>query len=385
VDMVISVLDGLFKCRDAIMQQIYEITGISDIMRGVTEASETAAAQQLKSTWGSSRVREKQKELARVARDVMRIMGEIIAEKFGVDTLKRMTNVKLLTRAEKQQIEQWQAAVKQLEAQAQAMQQQMAAQAPPQQPPMPGQPPQQAAPPPQMPPMQPPPPPFPPEMMELMAQPSWEDVKELLENEAERMFRIDIEADSTVEMDMVQARKGATEYVTSMSTLISQALPAVQMAPPLGEYLGEVIKAVGRLYPFGRQFEEIIDRTMATIAKQPAPPSEEKEAPAQKGKSPQELLIEAEKVKTQSAAIEQKREAEFMAAQTAQVQSRDKVDIERMKLESSERIAAMEQRLEQMAAMLEANTRAREVGVDFAARRYEVDNTPKPTTNGAAK
>jgi hypothetical protein len=310
VDMVMTVLQGLFECRDKIMAQIYEVTGVSDIMRGSTEASETATAQQIKSTWGSSRVREKQKEMARVARDVMRIMGEIIAEKFGIDTLKRMTNVKLLTRAEKQQIEQWQMAVKQLEAQMQAQQQAMAAQQPPA---MPGQPPQggppQAAPA-AMPQMQPPPPPFPEEMMKLISQPAWEDVKELLENEAERMFRIDVEADSTIEPDMQQARQGATEYLTSMGALISQALPAVQAAPALGEYLGEVIKATGRLYPFGRQFEEVVDRTMTNIAKQPE----------QSGPSPEQVKMEAEAKRMEA---EAKAHEQDLALKAAEIQDRE--------------------------------------------------------------
>jgi hypothetical protein len=45
---------------------------------------------------------------------------------------------------------------------------------------------------------------------------------------------------------MTQSRQDATQYVTAMGALISQALPAVQAAPALGEYLGEVIKATGR-------------------------------------------------------------------------------------------------------------------------------------------
>lgn len=332
VDMVMTVLQGLFECRDKIMGQIYEVTGISDIMRGESEASETATAQQIKSNWGSSRVREKQKEIARIARDVMRIMGEVIAEKYGIDTLKRMTNVKLLTRAEKAQVDQWQMAVKQLEAQMQAQQ----PSAMPGQPPQPGMPPQAAAPP--MPAMQPPPPPFPPEMMDLMGQPAWEDVKELLENEAERMFRIDVEADSTIEPDMQQARQGATEYLTSMGALISQALPAVQAAPALGEYLGEVIKATGRLYPFGRQFEEVVDRTMASIAQQPQqsqPDPAMEKAEAEKAAA----LEQAEKYKAELAKQAQERDRLMMEWEQSKLEARS-AELERIAKERDDQWAA---------------------------------------------
>lgn len=364
VDMVVGVLTGLFETRAKLMEDIYQITGISDIMRGQTEASETATAQQLKSNFGSARVREKQKELARVARDVMRIEAEIISEKFGVDTLEAQSGFKLLRQAEKQMVMQWQQAMQMLQAQ---QQQAMQAQAGPQQP---GQPPMQAPP---MPQMQPPPPPLPEDKMKLMNLPTWEEVKEFLANQARRMFRIEVEADSTVDADIQAQQVAATQYVTSMGGLIAQALPAVQAAPALGGFLGEVIKAVGRLYPFGRQFEEIIDRTMEEIGKQPPTPPEGQEKPAQKGKSPEELAIEAQKVQLGQAQLQQDAQTAVMEAQTAQVQSRDKKEIELAKLDSNERIARLEAQLQQMSAMMEASTRHRESGEEAGTRRYEAD------------
>ena len=96
VDMVASVLKSCIETRQQMLEDVFQITGIADIMRGDTDPDETAAAQQLKSTWGSSRVRDKQKELARFARDLLRIMGEVIASRFAPETLARMTGVRLL-------------------------------------------------------------------------------------------------------------------------------------------------------------------------------------------------------------------------------------------------------------------------------------------------
>lgn len=389
VDMVKDVLQGLFEARRQMMDDIYQITGISDIMRGDTEASETATAQQIKSTWGSSRVREKQKEIARVARDIMRIMGEVISEKYGIETLQRMTNVKLLREAEKQAIQQWQQAADALKAQQEAQQQAMQAQQPPPQPGMPQ--PMQAGP--QVPVMQPPPPPFPPEMMALVNEPTWEEVKALLENEGQRMFRIDVEADSTIDADMDKQQAAAVEYVTSIGGLLAQALPAVQAAPPLGGYLGAVIKAVGRLYPFGRQFEEEMDKAMKAIGEMPGPANAE-QPEAKQGKSPEELLIEERKVAVQEAGIKQKQEGEIIAAQTAQIQSRDKKEIELAKIDSAERIARLEATVAQMAEALardaedraarqESMVRVHEANTEAETRRYETDNAPAPKSNGA--
>src|SRR6185312_17453197 len=96
VDMVAGVLKSCIETRQQMLDDVFQITGIADIMRGDTDPNETAAAQQLKSTWGSSRVRDKQKELARFARDLLRIMGEVIAGRFSPETLARMTGVSLL-------------------------------------------------------------------------------------------------------------------------------------------------------------------------------------------------------------------------------------------------------------------------------------------------
>ena len=67
VEQVLEVLKGCVELRKQTIDDIYQITGISDIVRGTTEAEETAAAQGLKSQWGSLRLNVRQKELARVS------------------------------------------------------------------------------------------------------------------------------------------------------------------------------------------------------------------------------------------------------------------------------------------------------------------------------
>src|SRR6185312_6467878 len=77
----------------------YQLSGISDIMRGATEAEETLGAQQLKSQYGSVRVRDKIDELQRVARDVARIVPEIASDKFSQKTLLDMSMMEIPTKA----------------------------------------------------------------------------------------------------------------------------------------------------------------------------------------------------------------------------------------------------------------------------------------------
>lgn len=93
IDVVIEVIKGCVETRKQLLDDVYQITGISDILRGVSVASETATAQNIKSQWGSLRIRDRQKEVARFARDIIRLVCEVIAEQFQPQTLQAMTGI----------------------------------------------------------------------------------------------------------------------------------------------------------------------------------------------------------------------------------------------------------------------------------------------------
>jgi len=67
-------------------------------MRGQTEASETLGAQQLKSQYGSVRIRDRQRNI-RMARDITRIAAEIMSENFAAKTLLDMSQLEIPTEA----------------------------------------------------------------------------------------------------------------------------------------------------------------------------------------------------------------------------------------------------------------------------------------------
>jgi hypothetical protein len=87
----VKALQELYLARDQIRQAIYEIMGISDIMRGATKASETATAQRIKGTMGSVRLEDQRSQAAGFARDLLRLKAELIAKNFDAATLERMT------------------------------------------------------------------------------------------------------------------------------------------------------------------------------------------------------------------------------------------------------------------------------------------------------
>ena len=79
---VIAALQQLYVARDACKQIIYETTGISDILRGASMASETATAQQIKAQFASVRLNDMKDDVARFARDLLRMKAEIICSKY---------------------------------------------------------------------------------------------------------------------------------------------------------------------------------------------------------------------------------------------------------------------------------------------------------------
>jgi hypothetical protein len=82
-----EVLLQLFQARDQIKKDLYEITGIADVIRGQSDPRETAEAVATKGRFGSLRLQARQIAVARFCRDIIRMMGEIIAEHFPDQTL----------------------------------------------------------------------------------------------------------------------------------------------------------------------------------------------------------------------------------------------------------------------------------------------------------
>jgi hypothetical protein len=93
IDQMSIVLGHLREMREDAKSQVYEITGISDLVRGVTDPNETATAQREKSQWAGARFGIKEREVIRFVRDTVRIMGEVIAEHFEPQILTQMTGM----------------------------------------------------------------------------------------------------------------------------------------------------------------------------------------------------------------------------------------------------------------------------------------------------
>src|SRR5690606_34141185 len=54
---IAETITGLIQARTQLIEDYYQLSGIADIMRGATDPNETLGAQQLKSQYGSVRIR----------------------------------------------------------------------------------------------------------------------------------------------------------------------------------------------------------------------------------------------------------------------------------------------------------------------------------------
>ena len=109
---IASALNTAYQAMGQVKQQIYDITGISDIIRGASVASETATAQQIKGQYATLRLKTYQDEVARFASQILRIKAQIICQHFQPETIMKIGGAELLSDVDKQMVPQAMALLK---------------------------------------------------------------------------------------------------------------------------------------------------------------------------------------------------------------------------------------------------------------------------------
>ncbi len=93
IDQVVNCIERLRQYRQDKVMQIYEVLGVSDVMRGSSKASETATAQQIKAQFGSTRIQLSQFYIAEWISHALRIKAEIICKHWQPETIIRRSNI----------------------------------------------------------------------------------------------------------------------------------------------------------------------------------------------------------------------------------------------------------------------------------------------------
>ena len=271
ISQVSAVLNGLYTQRMQVLQVIYEVTGISDIIRGGgTKASETATAQQLKAQYGSMRLRRRQDEIEKYIRELYRIKAELIAENYEPEILQRVTGMEVTD-----------------------------------------------------------------EMLEIMR------------NDKLRNYQIDVETDSTVFADEEQTKRTRMEFASVFGDYLIKAIEATRAAPEITPIAFEILKFVAGAWKIGRNFEDVINETEATVMQQLQAMQQQPPQP-----SPEEAIQQ------QKIMAELEREKLKQEGKLADISSRERskaAEIQEESRASDERIRSKED-----LAMLEAEMRMAE-------------------------
>lgn len=93
LDMVVAAIGQLKQALTDKMSLLFQITGMSDIMRGQAQAQTTATEQAIKAKFASVRMQSLQDEFARLVSDSQRIKAEIIAKHFDAQTIINRSNI----------------------------------------------------------------------------------------------------------------------------------------------------------------------------------------------------------------------------------------------------------------------------------------------------
>jgi hypothetical protein len=279
IDMIAQTLIQCYQARTEIKNQIYEITGLSDIIRGSSFASETATAQQIKGQYASIRLRAMQEDVSMFATGLLRLKAQVICTKFQPETILQY------------------AAASQLE----------------------------------------------PEDQQLIPQ-----ALALLKDKPLRNFRIEVAADSLVQLDEQQMKRDRAEFISALGAFLKEALPLGSQAPELVPMIGETMKFMVASFKGARSLEGAIDQGINKIVNRPPP---------QPQPNPEMLKMQAEQQMAQGkmqadGQLEQAKMQAQMQIEQAKLQAQMQMDQAKLQLEQAKTQREVE--VEQMRAQMDA-------------------------------
>jgi hypothetical protein len=290
IEALINTLNQLYVARESCKQVIYEITGIADILRGASKASETLGAQKIKEAWGTLRIKNKQKEVQRYARDLLRMMLEIAATKFSEETWAKMTGLPYLTRTQ----------VQQMTAIAQA--------GDPQAP------------------------------QTLQRTPTWEAVLTMLRDDLQRAYRIDIETNSTIEPEAAEDQKQIAELMGALGQFLNGVGPLVQKGVLPFQAAQSMLLAITRRFRFGSEIEDSIKQMQPPKPEDDGKAGEAAKQQAQMAQQQVQMQAKVAQLETQLKTVEAEKQLNEKAAN---------LELRELKVKTAEDMLKLEQQVAQ--------------------------------------
>jgi len=271
-----NIYEALRACYDAIQQClkiIYDVTGLADIIRGQSEASETATAQQIKGQYASLRLNHMKQDVAIFATQLFQLKAQIYCAKFDPQTITKMAGITELSPDDQQLVPQAMALL----------------------------------------------------LGERAQNPEAQESPNPL-----RIFRIEVNADTMVQIDEDTEKQRRMEFLGAVGTFFESATKIVQQAGPMGPALVPLTMALLKYgvtgFKVGRQVEGIIDSTADKLAQMAANP------PPQQP-NPDLVKVQAQQ-QTDAARLQHDQQVAAMNAQAEQAKQAANAQLEREKAAS---------------------------------------------------
>jgi hypothetical protein len=326
---IADALKTAYEAFAQVIQFIYEITGLSDIIRGQTDPNETLGAQQMKGQYASLRLKDTQQDVALFATSLLQLKAQIMCAKFSPETLMQIAAVEQLSDMDKPHV---------------------------------------------------------PAAMQLLLGPRIEDPEAENPNPL-RAFRIEVNADTLVQIDEQAEQEAATQFVVAVGTYMEKAVPVIQAAPDMAPLIMGLLRFVASRYKVGKTVEGLFDEAeqklkQASMQPKPPPPPDPKlvEVQAKAAAQEKELQMEGQRMQqeqqaeTQRMGMEaQSREREMQ--QQAQLEQQ-RLMMERMNAEAQAREEAAFARFE---ALLKAKTAVEVAEIGAKASVEAAENRPEPS------
>lgn len=329
LDLIIQTLLGLYDSRDRTKATLFEISGISDILRGDVDPREKLGQSKIKGQFATLRLDRRQKEIARVLRDVIRLKAEIIAEQFDDRVLREISGFDQLP---------------EIVQMAQTLDEQ-------------GQP-----------------------VGQFMVDRMFAQTVQLIRDDKARGFRIDIETDSTVSIDEQETKEARVEFLTAAGGFLQQALPIAQEAPDMRPLLGEMLLFAVRGFKAGRPleaaFEDMVEELNQPQQAEQQPDPEMLKLQAEQQLAEGRLALEREKAQGELALKREVANAEtqIKLASAAGPENREKLQIEAQK-------AAADIGLKREVAAAEMDLKNRELEAEMALKERSESVLSQSTTS----
>lgn len=103
---IVNALQAAYKAQEEVKNQIFEIMGIADILRGASDPNETYGAQKMKGQFGSLRLKAMRADVEQYATEILHIKAQIMCQMYQPETLVQISAVAQLSPQDQQLVPQ---------------------------------------------------------------------------------------------------------------------------------------------------------------------------------------------------------------------------------------------------------------------------------------